>query len=54
MSTNESTTERDRCRLNNDRFRAFMVEAESGDELAIHSLWIEYQIDFEREGGRYV
>ena len=42
------------CGLARDpRVRALFQEAEGGDEISIHCLWLEYGIDYQREGGRY-
>ncbi len=36
-----------------ERFNQNLQLASEGDEIAIHILWIEYQFDYEREGGRH-
>lgn len=35
------------------RFRQLLDKARSGDEIALHSLWAEYGVDYAKEGGRY-
>ena len=34
------------------RFRQLLDKAREGDETAVHGLWVEFQFDFNREGGR--
>jgi hypothetical protein len=34
------------------RFYQYLDKARGGDEIAIHDLWIEFQFDYAREGGR--
>lgn len=41
------------ARSRDPRFRQLLHKARSGDEIAVHSLWVEYGVDFAKEGGRY-
>ena len=36
-----------------ERFRTLLALAREGDEAATHGLWIEFDFDYAKEGGRY-
>jgi hypothetical protein len=43
-----STAKRDK------RFKQLLALAAEGDETAVHDLWLEYQFDYEKNGGSHV
>ena len=40
-------------RSRDPRFKQLLHKARSGDEIAIHSLWAEFDFDYSKEGGRH-